>query len=176
MSVSCECCVLSGRGICVGLITHPEESSECGVSDRKASTKRRPWPTRCSKVWSRYRPGVAQRVGRGISLLFYDHGTRMGWVVSSTPRPHFTPGKDQVPILQEAGWGPGPVWTGGKSHPHRDSIPNRPARSQSLCRLSYPAHTRCSGAIKILYVSFEHWIYCVWTLSIRTYCPACTVM
>jgi hypothetical protein len=26
MSVSCECCVLSGRGFCDGLITHPEES------------------------------------------------------------------------------------------------------------------------------------------------------
>jgi len=26
MSVSCECCVLSGRGLCIGLITHPEES------------------------------------------------------------------------------------------------------------------------------------------------------
>ena len=22
----------------------------------------------------------------------------------------FTPGKDQVPIVQEAGWAPGPVW------------------------------------------------------------------
>ena len=51
-----------------------------------------------------------------------------------------TPGKDPVPILQGAGWAPGPVWTGGKSRPHRDSIPDRPARSQSLCRLSYPAH------------------------------------
>ena len=50
-------------------------------------------------------------------------------MVSSTPRPHFTPGKDSVPILQEAGWAPGPVWTGGKSRPHRDSIPDRPARS-----------------------------------------------
>jgi len=40
-----------------------------------------------------------------------------------------TPGKDAVPIVQEAGWAPGPVWTGGKSHPHRDSIPDRPARS-----------------------------------------------
>ena len=90
--------------------------------------------------WSRYRLGVAQRVGRGIALLFHDRGTRRGWVVSSTPRPHFTPGKDTVPILQEAGWAPGPVWTGGKSHPHRDSIPDRPARIQSLYRLSYPAH------------------------------------
>jgi len=26
MSVSCECCMLSGRGFCVGLITRPEES------------------------------------------------------------------------------------------------------------------------------------------------------
>jgi len=26
ISVSCECCVLSGRGLCVGLVTRPEES------------------------------------------------------------------------------------------------------------------------------------------------------
>jgi len=54
--------------------------------------------------WSRYSPGVAQRVGRVIALLFHDRGTREGWVVSNTPRPHFIPGKDPVPILQEAGW------------------------------------------------------------------------
>ena len=29
MSVCCECCVLSGRGLCDGLITRPEESTEC---------------------------------------------------------------------------------------------------------------------------------------------------
>jgi len=39
------------------------------------------------------------------------------------------PGKDPVPILQEAGWTSGPVWTGEKSRPHRDSILDRPARS-----------------------------------------------
>ena len=61
-------------------------------------------------------------------------------MVSSTPRPHFTLGKDPVPIVQEAGWAPEPVWTGGKSRPYRDSIPDLPARSQSLYRLSYPAH------------------------------------
>ena len=48
---------------------------------------------------------------------------------SSTPRPHFNSGKDSVPILQEVGWAPGPVWTGGKSRPHRDSILDRPTRS-----------------------------------------------
>ena len=26
MSVSCECCMLSDRGLCVGLITRPEDS------------------------------------------------------------------------------------------------------------------------------------------------------
>jgi hypothetical protein len=50
VSVSFECCVLSGRGLCVGLITRPESVlpnvvclNEC---DRKASIKRRPWLTR----------------------------------------------------------------------------------------------------------------------------------
>ena len=63
-----------------------------------------------SKVkWSRYRPGLAHRVGRGIALLFHDRGTRRGWVVSSTLRLHFIPGKDTVPNLQEVGWAPGQV-------------------------------------------------------------------
>jgi len=39
------------------------------------------------------------------------------------------PRKDPVPILQEAGWAPGPVWTGGKYRLHRDSIPDRPANA-----------------------------------------------
>ena len=49
MPVSCECFVLSGRGLCFGLITGPEESyrvwcvSEC---DREASIMKGPWPTR----------------------------------------------------------------------------------------------------------------------------------
>jgi len=54
--------------------------------------------------FSRYRPGVAQRVGRDIALLFHDRGTRRGWVVSSTPRPHFTPGKTRYPFYRRLGW------------------------------------------------------------------------
>ena len=83
---------------------------------------------------------MAQRVGRGIALLFHDNGTRAGWVVSSTPRPYFTPRKDSVPIVQEAGWAPGLVWTGRKSRPTGIRSPDRPVRSQSLYRLSYGAH------------------------------------
>jgi len=94
-------------------------------------------------------PGVAQRVGRAIAPIFHDRGTRRGWVVSSTPRPHFSPGKDTVPILQVAGWAPGPVWTGEKSRPHLDSIPDRRTRSQSLYRLSYPAHMLSNGMANI---------------------------
>jgi len=39
----------------------------------------------------------------------------MGRVVSSMHWPHFTPGKEKVPIVQEAGWAPGPVWTGAEN-------------------------------------------------------------
>jgi len=69
-------------------------------------------------------------------------------VFSNTPRPHSTLGKDLVPILQEAGWALGPDWTGGKSRPHRDSIPDRPARSQSLYRLSHRAH-KTNNKVKV---------------------------
>jgi len=52
------------------------------------------------------------------------------------------PGKDSVPIVQEAGWAPGPVWTGAESlDPTGIRSPDRPARSQSLYRLRYPDHT-----------------------------------
>jgi len=79
---------------------------------------------------------------RGIALLFLDHGTRRGWRVSVTVRLLFTPGKDPVPIVQEAGWVPGPVWTGAENlAPTRIRSPDRPARNQSLYRLRYPAHT-----------------------------------
>ena len=54
MSGSCGCCVKSGRGLCNGLITRPEESFRvwCGC---EASTMRRPWPTRgCRAIKKRF--------------------------------------------------------------------------------------------------------------------------
>jgi hypothetical protein len=64
---------------------------------------------------------------------------RGGW---SVPRPgRFTPGKDTVPIVQEAEWASGPVWRCAKNlAPTGIRSPHRPARSQSLYRLSYLAH------------------------------------
>jgi len=84
---------------------------------------------------------TAHKGSRGIAILFHDHGTRRDWEVSVTPRPLFTPGKDPVPIVQEADWAPGPVWTGAENlAPTGIRSPDRPARSQSLYRLRYPAH------------------------------------
>jgi len=82
-----------------------------------------------------------RRGSRGKALLFLDHDTIRGWGVSVTPRPLFTPGKNPVPIVQEAGWDSGPVWTGAKNlAPTGVRSPDRPARSHSLYRLRYPAH------------------------------------
>jgi len=47
MFVCCEYCVLSGRGLCDKLITHPEESYRLWcvvVCDLETSRMRRPWP------------------------------------------------------------------------------------------------------------------------------------
>jgi hypothetical protein len=51
---------------------------------------------------------TAHMGSRCIALLFLDHSTRRGWGVSVTSQPLFTPRKDPVPIVQEAGWAPHP--------------------------------------------------------------------
>ena len=60
-----------------------------------------------------------------------------GWL---TPLPErFTPGKDPVSIVQEAGWATGPVWTSAENFATTGiRSPDRPLRSESLYRLSYP--------------------------------------
>ena len=79
----------------------------------------------------------ALRVSRGIALLFLrPRHCRWRWGVSPTPRPPLPPEKTRYPLYRRLG---GPC-TGGKSRPHRDSIPDRPARSQSLYRMSFRAH------------------------------------
>ena len=77
----------------------------------------------------------------------------MGLGGSAPCASHLYPGKDPVPILQEAGWAPGQVWTGGKSRPDWDSNPDLPARSQSLYRLSYPAPLYFATVIKTIKVT-----------------------
>ena len=61
-----------------------------------------------------------------------------GWLKSSSGR--FSPGvRDPIPIVQKAGWAPTTVRTGAANlAPTGIRSPDRPARSESLYRLSYP--------------------------------------
>ena len=102
------------------------------------------WKLKCTLVQAlRLSTGrTAHRGRKGISLPFHDHGTWREWGVSVTPRPLFTPGKDPVPFVQEAGWAPGPIWTGAENLAKTGiRSPDRPAHSQSLYRLRYSAHS-----------------------------------
>jgi hypothetical protein len=121
------------------------------------------------------------RVQVYLYSVFY-LGTRMGWGVSVTPRPLSTPGKNPVPILQAAGWAPGPFWTGTENlAPTGIRSPDRRAPSQSLYRLSYRALT--DGGAYIYFAADTHistvflnliialgtvWVECpLWMISIR---------
>jgi hypothetical protein len=57
-----------------------------------------------------------------------------GWVGGQRHAPAaFTPGKDPVRIVQEAGWALGPVWIGAENlAPTGIRSPDLPARSESL--------------------------------------------
>ena len=61
---------------------------------------------------SHYTPSVVQRVGRGLVIVFHACGTRSGWVVSSTPWPHFTSGKTRYPFYRRLG---GPQGRSGRA-------------------------------------------------------------
>jgi hypothetical protein len=49
MSVSCECCVLPGTGVCDGPIPRPEEPTECRVTQCDLETPTMGWPR--PEVW-----------------------------------------------------------------------------------------------------------------------------
>ena len=91
--------------------------------------------------WSRYRLGVAQRVGRGIALLFHDRGTRRGKWSAARPGRTLPPGKTRYPFYRSLG---GPQ---GRSGLAEILVPTgiwsrivQPV-AQSQYQLSYPAHT-----------------------------------
>jgi hypothetical protein len=74
-----------------------------------------------------------------------------GWSAQRSGRS--TTGKDPVPIVQEAGWVQGPVSTCAKHlAPTGIRSSDRPACSQSLYRLSYPAHHSKQGSLLIHYL------------------------
>jgi hypothetical protein len=79
----------------------------------------------------------------------------------SESRPgRFTPAKDLLRVVQEAGWAPGPVWTSAKNlAPTGVQSPGRPAHSQSLYRLSYRAQNALYVIINSL--TLQGWTYFV---------------
>ena len=63
---------------------------------------------------------------------------------SQPGRGRYAPERDPIPTVKKTGWVPGPVWTGAKNlAPTGTRPPNRPARSESLYRLSYPGPPDC---------------------------------
>ena len=86
MSVCCECCVLSGRGLCDELITRPEESYRLWwivVCDLETSWMRSPWPTRgcCTKnknKWKDLLYFIAEKLF--LFLNCHDHQINFSWI------------------------------------------------------------------------------------------------
>jgi hypothetical protein len=76
---------------------------------------------------------------KGIALHSLDFDALESGRWSAPRSGRFTPGNDPVLFVQEAGWAPGPACTCAKNlTPTGIRSPDRPARSQSLYRLSYP--------------------------------------
>jgi len=85
---------------------------------------------------------AAHRGSRDIALLFLDHGTRRGEGSASRPGRSLPPGKSRYPLYRRLH---GPQGRSGQvrkiSPPTGIRSPDRPARSQSLYRLRYPAQS-----------------------------------
>ena len=95
MFVCCECCVLSGRGLCDGLITRPEESYRLWcviVCDPETSRMRMPWPllgrSATKKMWD-----VSYTLRQYWLYLYHLHITK-----------HFTSSANDTGPLHDLKW------------------------------------------------------------------------
>jgi hypothetical protein len=72
MSYLLKCRVLSGWDLYVRLITRPEESTECSVSecDREASIMRKSWPTSGCWPWGKKRCVLGIKTETRFFLIF----------------------------------------------------------------------------------------------------------
>jgi len=85
----------------------------------------------------------AHRWSRGITPLFFNLGARWGWVVNVMPWPIYPRERDLVPIVSEAGWAPGLVWTGTENLAStRIQTLDHLRCSELLHHLHYPAHMK----------------------------------
>jgi len=78
---------------------------------------------------------------------------------ASRPGRTLPPGKNRYPLYRRLGGPQGRSGRGGKSRPHRDSIPGRPARSQSLYRLSKRAHTEVYTILIFQFLNYSRFLH-----------------
>ena len=91
-----------------------------------------------SKGKDRNLPRKAQRRSRGIALISLT-SVLDGGGANATPRPLNPRERDTAPIVQEAAWRAGPVWTGQENLASTGNRSlDRTSRSESLHQLSYP--------------------------------------
>ena len=75
MFVSCECRVLSGRGLYFVLITRPEESNRARarvcvcLCDREASIRRKTWSTRVVATWKKLNATNTMIIGFHLAIV-----------------------------------------------------------------------------------------------------------
>jgi hypothetical protein len=75
----------------------------------------------------------AQRGNKGIIYSLFNPAASWRWVVNATPRPLYPRERDRVKIVQEDGWAPGAVWTGGENLAATGfRSPDRLGRSESV--------------------------------------------
>ena len=82
----------------------------------------------------------SQAGSRGMAVLFLNLGARLGSVFNATPWPLYSRERDPIPIVQEAGWTRGRVWTAAE---HLAYIGSRSLDSRALSELLY--RTRGGG-------------------------------
>jgi len=72
----------------------------------------------------------------------------VGWVVSPTPWPLYPQGTDPLPILRDAWWAPGPLWTG--------------AQNLASTGIRFPERQPVAGRCIQPTVTGMHWLVCLW--------------
>ena len=100
----------------------------------------------------RYRPGVAQRVGRSVALLFMTAALEGGEWSAARPGRTLPPRKTRYPFYRRLG---GPQGRSGRAENLVPTgIRSRTVQpvAQSLYRLSYPAYYKCIYVCIYIYI------------------------
>ena len=85
---------------------------------------------------------MAQRVGRGIALLFHDYGTRKGEWSAARPGRTLPPVKTRYPLYRRLGGGARAGLDGRKISPHRGSIAGPSSLYSVAIPTELPGHIR----------------------------------